>query len=133
MTMGTVAVRDGSLHLNSIVLHIGFSAERRNRMSITSKNPWEDLQNGAYDFPTRNRGFLHNLFVTAVRMENEKQITMHIPDGVTYRDAIARYRLRGIRVKCVRGEHWNYKYTAVIRPSVLLGSMRRFRKQNRAG
>lgn len=100
---------------------------------IATENHWEELQNGTYDFPARNRSFLHNLFATAVRAENEKQITMHIPDGSAYRDAIARYRLRGIRLKRVRGEDFTYKYTAVIRPSVLLGSMSRFRKRDRAG
>lgn len=96
-------------------------------MNITSKNHWEDLQKGAYKFPTESRSILHNLFVTAARAENEKQIKIHIPESGVYRDVIKRYKLRGIRLKTVRRDNWNYQCTAVVRPGVLLSNMRRFR------
>lgn len=96
-------------------------------MNIIPDNHWEDLQKGAYKFPAENRSFLHNLFVTAANAENEKQIKIRIPESGVYRDVIARYKLRGIRLKTVRKDNWNYQYTVVVRPGVLLGSMRRFR------
>ena len=100
-------------------------------MNSIPVNHWEDLQKGAYKFPAENRSFLQNLFVTAANAENEKQIKIHIPESGVYRDVIARYKLRGIRLKTVKRDNWNYQYTAVVRPGVLLSSMRRFRKAGR--
>ena len=123
------SLRKGTiLSIETVSLVKGLSAERSRRMNSIPVNHWEDLQKGAYKFPAENRSFLQNLFVTAANAENEKQIKIHIPESGVYRDVIARYRLRGIRLKTVKRDNWNYQYTAVVRPGVLLGSMRRFRK-----
>jgi|GEM_PF-6084796 len=97
-------------------------------MAKPQKNYLEDLANGLYDFPAEDRGFLQNLFVTVAGLAGEKRIRVHITEKNQYKKITEKYRLRGIKVQKEVTGNWHYRYIAVIRPSVLLAAMDRFRR-----
>ena len=93
-------------------------------MDLTTNRVFTDYLDGKHDFYKLRQMGLYELFGCAAGNADEKRLRICTDNPARYRTAIKKYGLRGIRIKTVR-TGWNFEYTVIIRPPVLLSGLKR--------